>query len=1854
MKRFTFFLGLIALLPVFIQAQTVITFHENFELPSLDDSVTSTMVASPGVKDWGISTKLYYTGGSRSDTCQVKTGSITYLTTSSFSTLGNSNVILKFAQICKVDFTDKATIEVSGDGGTTWNQLTGIHYMGTGQFSTNGNSFSANSYGGLWIPSIPSQKPNNSWWKVEEFDISVFAANKASVKVRFKLSDAGTPGPNNNYGWLIDEIKAIMAPSELIPPVITLVNPPTGTIFFTGPFQIKAKITDASGIDTAYIVYTINGGIADTVGMNPTTADTLIGFIPVVNDSDQVCFFVRAIDGSPAENTSRAPATNCNSFTAYAGITFPFFDNFDAFDIWTPSGGGSTSWQRGTPTYGTTNSAHSAPNAWDVNLTSAYQASANCTLLSPVFDFSQAVNARLAFWINYNTENGWDGTRMEYSSNGTNWFLLGGLNDPLGENWYTGSMSSASSSPGWEGASGGWIKAKYKLSLLNNISPTVRFRYIFTSDGGGQVDGFSIDDFSITLPAPQEIAINSIITPVSGCGLGQETVKIDMINTGLTTISGGLTASYRKGNGPIVTEPVTGVIAMGDTLEYTFITPVNLLVGQADSNFTIKAWVTLNGDPTHFDDTTSRVITSKYVPVPPTVTNASIPYGTSTTITAVSPNPVTWYSVPTGGTPIGTNAAYTTGPLYGTTIYYVNATAPNGCQGPRAQDTVFVGNPPPYDGSALILYSPNTGFNLTNSQPVILKIRNYGTQPIVNFPLTYKINTNTPVTEIVSQTVPPGDTLVYTFNQTANLAAYQTYDFKAWISITGDANHVNDTVTKQVINNMFTYCGSGATSTGDDDIGNVTISNINNGNAVPQTSNPTSINTYSNFTTSVAPIVLAKGQSYPISVTSIFLGGTYNNCVKVFIDYNYNGQFEPATETAFSSGPVTAGSHTGTITVPTNAVTGYTRFRVVLVETTSQSSVEPCNTYTWGETEDYTALLIPQIPHDAAITAILQPGVVYPENYTAPVQVRLKNYGLDPITSLNVNYKLDNNPPVTLPWTGNLVPGADVVVTFPSVIWTAGSHSICAYPTFAGDSNNFNDTICGTFTGIPVDTLPYYNNFDGTDPQDFTNTGTGGTNWIHGTPNATAFPTQGPASPTKIWATNLNISGGYTDNASCALTTQIFDFTPAFNARIKFKYTMKTDNGNDGVRVQYSTDAGANWQNLGVQNDPLGVNWNPSNIASQGPGWSGTSTTWKEAKFKLSAFNYAPTLRFRFLFTSNGWTTNDGFAIDDFSITIPCHKDLGVDTIYEPSIPESTAGVPQTVKVRIVNYGIDTIQSIPVSYKIGNQPIVTEIFSPPGVGLLPDAKIDYTFVTPFNAPQGSYTLKTFTSYTDDCDHLNDTTMKQLLGIPTYVVPFIDNFDSPNLYTEWYTYGTNWEHGVVTASTINAPFSAPNCYKTKLNGIYVKNNTTDYLYSPMFDVSQGLDTLKFKHWVHIYQNDYGRIEYLSSTGWKTLGFMGDPNASNWYTTGAPGFNGQGGVPGWHESTYDLKIVQDFAIPTQFRFVFQCLYTNSTWDGWAIDDFELTTPKIPIDAGVTAITNPSGSTVYGTDLNVTVTIKNFGTDPLNTIPLKFQINGITVGVGTWTGNLDPDQTTTFTFPPYPSPLANYTICAYTDLAFDSHFSNDTTCAYITVSPPDYDVAVIDIIEPVSQTILFNEATVKVRIKNFGLNPVTDVPLGYSVAGTPTGSETWTGGPLNTGDEAEFTFAQKYSFGFTGYYYLCAYTDMSTDGYRKNDTICEKIEEKFTAIGEIDEFGVGLSQNTPNPADDMTQILYQLPKPGEVEFTLANYLGQVVLNQTSKGSKGENKIELQTGKMPAGLYYYTITFDGRKYLRKMLVTH
>ncbi len=166
-----------------------------------------------------------------------------------------------------------------------------------------------------------------------------------------------------------------------------------------------------------------------------------------------------------------------------------------------------------------------------------------------------------------------------------------------------------------------------------------------------------------------------------------------------------------------------------------------------------------------------------------------------------------------------------------------------------------------------------------------------------------------------------------------------------------------------VINVVCTqaYCASGATSTADEMLKEVSFVDIYN--------LTTDCAKYSDFT-DISTDVIA-GQTYPIDLIIGDCEGTscYSKRVSIFMDLNQDYVFDNPGERVYYSGQLTNTPCpdfplSGMITIPASATTGCTRMRIVVVET---SSVEPppCGTYTWGETEDYTVCILPPPPEGA-------------------------------------------------------------------------------------------------------------------------------------------------------------------------------------------------------------------------------------------------------------------------------------------------------------------------------------------------------------------------------------------------------------------------------------------------------------------------------------------------------------------------------------------------------------------------------------------------------------------------------------------------------------------------------------------------------------------------------------------------------------------------------------------------------------------------------------------------------------------------------------------------------------------------
>ncbi|MFN0190197.1 MAG: T9SS type A sorting domain-containing protein [Bacteroidia bacterium] len=151
-------------------------------------------------------------------------------------------------------------------------------------------------------------------------------------------------------------------------------------------------------------------------------------------------------------------------------------------------------WEQGVPNYGVTNSAHSGSKVWDVVLDSSYINNCSDTLYSPVFSTVGWSNLMLSFWINYNILYQQTSVKLQYRvNNSTNWASLDAL---IIQSGFDGFLSP--NNYGWSGFSFGWQEVRANLDAAFQNKADLRFRFVFSNQFHIPLDGFSIDDFSIS------------------------------------------------------------------------------------------------------------------------------------------------------------------------------------------------------------------------------------------------------------------------------------------------------------------------------------------------------------------------------------------------------------------------------------------------------------------------------------------------------------------------------------------------------------------------------------------------------------------------------------------------------------------------------------------------------------------------------------------------------------------------------------------------------------------------------------------------------------------------------------------------------------------------------------------------------------------------------------------------------------------------------------------------------------------------------------------------------------------------------------------------------------------------------------------------------------------------------------------------------------------------------------------------------------------------------------------------------------------------------------------------------------
>lgn len=458
-----------------------------------------------------------------------------------------------------------------------------------------------------------------------------------------------------------------------------------------------------------------------------------------------------------------------------------------------------------------------------------------------------------------------------------------------------------------------------------------------------------------------------------------------------------------------------------------------------------------------------------------------------------------YFHTPSSSGPVTGSASFQNKSYRVNTKFKMNYT----CESPKATITINT-TVPQHDVGVVAITAPvPQTSNFTNNETVTVTVQNFGSQAASNFPVSYQLDNNTPVTQNYSGSLASGATATMTFNTHVDLTGvYFPTPFKAYTGLTSDTYHANDT-TMVYLTADGSRPSRPMTSHDGAHITNVSMAALNNGVGMPYTNHSAAPGDgwYTDYTQTVAPVELLLGQEYPLSVTHAFTASTTKNVWKrAYIDFNRNGVFEPNTneEFIFNAGLVIQASDSTPsiyiVNVPTNAVAGLTRMRVICssVQLTTSGNTPNCPYGYYngdGETEDYAVLLSPPKDVDLGVSAIRHPDGEVCADTNANMRIIIRNYGTVSQT-LSADNALDITATVTgaVPGTYNKVvtngvipPNSDMMVTIPNVNLSApGQYHVNVQIAYTGDQYHTNDmrNIDASVSNIPVEQLPFVEPFN--------------------------------------------------------------------------------------------------------------------------------------------------------------------------------------------------------------------------------------------------------------------------------------------------------------------------------------------------------------------------------------------------------------------------------------------------------------------------------------------------------------------------------------------------------------------------------------------------------------------------------------------------------------------------------------------------------------------------------------------------------------------------------------------------------
>lgn len=485
------------------------------------------------------------------------------------------------------------------------------------------------------------------------------------------------------------------------------------------------------------------------------------------------------------------------------------------------------------------------------------------------------------------------------------------------------------------------------------------------------------------------------------------------------------------------------------------------------------------------------------------------------------------------------------------------------CESPIANITL---NPtmPSVDLHVTNIITPITpNNNYPANQIVSATIVNHGTSNASGFTVGYKLGNNPPIEQSFTGAIASGASSNFTFSTPVDLSdVYFSTPFIVYVRHNLDLFKINDTLQLQLKkdNPCAPIVVVGARDTIGAHISKFSFAGIDNGPGTPIFSCPVSVSgngKYSDFTQTVNPGFVVRGQSFPITIVNSFTANSGATLWKyVYLDMNRNNVFE-TSELIFSKpavpSPTLANQTNATTTgftepIDINAQTGLTRLRVITVSQNLTGNI-PCAAFANGETEDYAIDIADPYPIDPGSTYIIHPSGDVCKDPNAKIKVAIKNFGstnlvLTPAEPITVNAVVTGpvNSNYTIQVTSGTVAQWDTIIaTIHNVdLSQVGSYNIAVNIQYASDQFVINN-VANTTAQVNSDdiyTLPISVTFDaqteyiaGADVPfpDFWNTSTTHTTfkWDVDSLGTTNAPLAGPSFDHSLYATGIQNLGQY-------------------------------------------------------------------------------------------------------------------------------------------------------------------------------------------------------------------------------------------------------------------------------------------------------------------------------------------------------------------------------------------------------------------------------------------------------------------------------------------------------------------------------------------------------------------------------------------------------------------------------------------------------------------------------------------------------------------------------------------------------